>query len=499
MSTAKKILPTAGFLLAPSLIGAGPVIDFFDPTTVRHKAGPGATVAAVESRLRVSGSPSQVEARVAIEPIRGYWDLSFHTDISASLRNLSDSAINVSLRIENEGADERHNAITVSVGIAAGQVAVLAMPLTRPVGHLADGSPLILIGMRSFPWATSRKPAQPKIDPRKAVRIAVTATSAKGPVRFELTALELSGSTVFTPAPGKPLFPLFDEFGQFIHWEWPGKIHSVNDMRRHLEEENADLARHPRPEDWDEYGGWASGPALRATGAFRTQKYRGKWWLVDPNGRLFFSYGPACIQLNGDPTAIERRRNYFAWLPDPTDPRYKEFFSSAEVKDDFDFGTGSVRSFSFAQVNLLRKYGENWREESAELAHRRVASWAMNTMANWSDLEVCRLDRFYPNRHGRTPYTQPVRFRGAPSLRGRQGRSFHDPFHPGFVVALRSGMKELAEPTATTPGALGISSRTRFPGTGRTYFGARSSRRRINPPSRRSFGLSRRSTAAWTD
>jgi hypothetical protein len=468
------ILPIAGFLLAPLLMGAGPGIQFFDRATVRHKAEPGVMMSVAERGgrplLRVSSAATRGKVRVTLEPDHGYWDLSFYTDISATLRNLSGSPLNVSLRIENEGADERSNAITGSVEVAAGGSAVLEMPLTRPIGHMADGSPLILIGMRSFPWANSRKPALPRIDPRKVTRIAVNATGTKGPVRFELTALNLHGSTEMKPAPGKPVFPLFDEFGQYIHWEWPGKTHSVDDMRVRLEEETADLARHARPQEWDEYGGWASGPALRATGAFRTEKYQGKWWLVDPNGKLFFSYGPACVQLSGDPTTIDRRRNYFAWLPDEKDPRYKDFFSSVEVRDDFDFGTGSVRTFSFLQTNLLRKYGEQWREESAEMAHRRLASWAMNTLANWSDLEVCRMDRFSPSRRGRTPYTQPVGFRGAPSLRGRQGRSFHDPYDPRFAEALRSGMKELAELTAEDPWCIGYFVQNEVPWNGQNIF-----------------------------
>jgi hypothetical protein len=192
--------------------------------------------------------------------------------------------------------------------------------------------------------------------------------------------------------------------------------------------------------------------------------------MVDPNGKLFFSYGPACVQLNGDPTTLDRRRNYFAWLPEPTDPHYKDAFSSAEVREDFDFGTGSLNTFSFLQANLFRKYGENWREESAELAHRRVASWAMNTMANWSDLEVCRLDRFHPGRKGRTPYTLPVGLRGAPSLKGRPGTTFHDPFHPAFAEAIRNGMKEVAELTADDPWCIGYFVQNEVPWNGQNIF-----------------------------
>ena len=45
----------------------------------------------------------------------------------------------------------------------------------------------------------------------------------------------------------------------------------------------------------DRFGGWADGPKLNATGAFRTEKLNGKWWLVDPDGRLFFSLGVQAV------------------------------------------------------------------------------------------------------------------------------------------------------------------------------------------------------------
>jgi len=59
-------------------------------------------------------------------------------------------------------------------------------------------------------------------------------------------------------------------------------------MEKHKQEEEADLKEHPEPKDRDVYGGWSAGPKLEATGYFRAEKYNGKWWLVDPEGRLFW-------------------------------------------------------------------------------------------------------------------------------------------------------------------------------------------------------------------
>ena len=46
------------------------------------------------------------------------------------------------------------------------------------------------------------------------------------------------------------------------------------------------------------YGGAASGPKLKATGFFRTAKSSGRWWLVDPEGRLFISVGLCSVNLS---------------------------------------------------------------------------------------------------------------------------------------------------------------------------------------------------------
>ena len=70
------------------------------------------------------------------------------------------------------------------------------------------------------------------------------------------------------------------------------------------EPEAKDLAEHPGPEDWDQYGGSLNGPQLKATGFFRTEKVNGKWWLVDPDGQLFFSHGMDCVRPQ-DSTPID--------------------------------------------------------------------------------------------------------------------------------------------------------------------------------------------------
>ncbi|TWT84050.1 hypothetical protein CA13_55260 [Planctomycetes bacterium CA13] len=79
-------------------------------------------------------------------------------------------------------------------------------------------------------------------------------------------------------------FPFVDRYGQYMHGTWPGKTRSAGAIAAQHQAELVDLDAHPGPVDWDRYGGWAAGKKLEATGHFRTEKYRWKWWLVDPEG-----------------------------------------------------------------------------------------------------------------------------------------------------------------------------------------------------------------------
>jgi hypothetical protein len=77
-------------------------------------------------------------------------------------------------------------------------------------------------------------------------------------------------------APAPPLKGIVDRFGQYTGADYPGKIHEEADLQAQREAEAKELKAAPRPADRDEWGGWAKGPQLQATGWFRTQKVGGK-------------------------------------------------------------------------------------------------------------------------------------------------------------------------------------------------------------------------------
>lgn len=110
-----------------------------------------------------------------------------------------------------------------------------------------------------------------------------------------MKALPPEGSEPWMKMETAKFLPCIDKYGQFRWRDWPGKTKSDDDLRRVADDEAKDLAAHPGPTDWDQYGGWTAGPKLAATGRFRTEKLNGKWWLVDPDGRLYWSFGPVRV------------------------------------------------------------------------------------------------------------------------------------------------------------------------------------------------------------
>ena len=220
-------------------------------------------------------------------------------------------------------------------------------------------------------------------------------------------------------------FPFIDKYGQLIHKDWPGKIHSDADLKDALEREEADLAAHPGPKGWNKYGGWADGPKYKATGHFRVEKINGKWWMIDPEGCLFWSHGPVRITTSSAVTNLEGREHFFAELPKADSPLghfYKTFDPLLWPHYEF---RKIHHIYDFTSANAYRKYGPEWESRYADISHRRLRSWGMNTLANGTDIRICRQDR--------TPYAGRFELR-SPIIAGAKlfWEKFKDPFDPAF-------------------------------------------------------------------
>lgn len=216
-----------------------------------------------------------------------------------------------------------------------------------------------------------------------------------------------------------------DRFGQYAGADWPGKVHDEKDLFDQRKAEAEELNAQPAMAGRDRFGGWASGPKQEAAGFFRTANVDGKWWLVDPDGNLFFSSGIDCL-VEGDSTIITGRESWFTWLPDKDDPMSKFYGTFDHVHSG---PVSSGRLFNFFRANLVRKYGPAPEPAFREASLKRLPSWGFNTIGNWSSHAY--------HRNGRVPYVATTSIEGD-HKRLSSGSDYwgrmHDPFDPAFAA-----------------------------------------------------------------
>lgn len=160
--------------------------------------------------------------------------------------------------------------------------------------------------------------------------------------------------------------PAVDQFGQWIPDEWKGKANSLDELRAIWDEEDETLQSGNF--NASKYGGYLDTKA-KATGFFRVEKIDKKWWFIDPEGHFFFSAGSTGIGSTRSFARVDGR----------------EYIYKSLVPVELSQTDPQIGKASFFTWNLYRRYGENWYEKWKEMTFRRMDSWGLNTVANWSD------------------------------------------------------------------------------------------------------------------
>ena len=238
-------------------------------------------------------------------------------------------------------------------------------------------------------------------------------------------------------------FPFIDQYGQYKYKEWAGKVHSDADLQKAREIEEADLAAHKGATDRNKYGGWANGPKHEATGRFYLKKVDGKWWFVDPEGCLWWSHGVVRVTPSCAVTPIDNRKFYFEGLPEQGSEFEQFYYTYDALLKPYYTQRGHKETYDFSSANIYRKYGENYLAKYGEMAHRRLRSWGLNTIANSSDKDICLMSK--------TPYIERLEIHSAP-IDGTGGLwwQLSDPFDKSFkeelIAQLSAREKELKDP-----------------------------------------------------
>ncbi len=373
-----------------------------------------------------------------------YFDFSEAGVLAAEVENLSPYPIDIVLEIQGELPDGRKALSKSGIALNAGEKSVLRHRFS-PVVNTSFAPGGVFDPFPGFP-----NPRRP--DPARITRIVLMCRRPMREFRFAVSPFvaeappERPAAALASPA---AFYPCIDRFGQYRHADWPGKIRREADFAAAREREESDLAAHPPgTAGRTVYGGWADGPTLKATGHFRVEKYRGKWFFVDPAGKLFWSFGIDCL-YPANPTCVDGRREYFEWLPERDDPKFGGLYGVNRRSSAFyrKKGIETPRTFDFHLANLLRKYGDCSPEQFARIAARRLLSWSFNTMGNWNTAEVRRICRM--------PYVVQAKAAGSPLL-GTAPYNLYDVFEPGFQAAIEADMKREFRAALDDPYCIGF-------------------------------------------
>ena len=436
-----------GFSAATASTADQVLFDFtpgFDASKIAATdAKAAANAPGAKAGLRVATGHSATWPGITLSAPGGQWDLTAYSCVTLALSNPGTNSVTVYCRVDNTGADGTDHCLTHSMALRPGQKGNLSVPLKRTGDDTLGGK---LFGMRGYPVGSG---GTGTIDPSRITQLVIFVCEPRADHLFDIRDIRATGTYQPPTAwikDADQFFPFIDAFGQYRHKDWPGKVKSVADLKARREAEAKELTRRPGPKNWDKFGGWAAGPRLPATGFFRAEKVKGKWWLVDPEGRLFFSHGIDCVRML-DTTPIEERASWFADFPGDQ-PEFAAFRSHGYALKGHYAGR-SPECFCFAGANLARKYGSDWGQAYPQVIHKRLRSWGLNTIANWSDGATYRLRL--------TPYTDTIGSGNAKQIEGSEGYwgKFPDVFDPSFADGLRGSMAGKRNDSAGDPWCIG--------------------------------------------
>lgn len=292
---------------------------------------------------------------------------------------------------------------------------------------------LPLTALSQNAWGLAREGAWLKptcggaaVEPEHVTRIELALLRHDGnPVRFAITPILIVHSE--PPRLEKPVLPegkLLDELGQSLLHDWPTRTRSEGEMIDRLRQQDASIDSRRWPAAYSRWGGWAHGPKLEANGFFRTHHDGRRWWLVDPDGCLFWSAGIDCVAPNVEST-IDGIEDALTWVPPPT--------------------TNIIgrHGVNYLVANFMKAFGSTWGEKWQRITLSHLRDFGFNTVGNWSHWEVARAAGF--------PYVRPLAFKLATPMVFRE---FPDVYHPDFTADCDAFARQLQE-TRDDPAMIG--------------------------------------------
>ncbi len=413
------------------------------------------------------------------------WDWSQEDSVSLSMdiENPSDESAHVFFALKHESGDSHNSTALVPANSKHRYwVTITGNDMMIETGLRSNPKPND--GYRHFVWRWGNK----WIDLSKVSELEFSFTSMARDTTLIIDDLSVHPSKPFDES---LLINISDQYGQNMKAEFADKIHNDEELKQRTKQELTELDG-KLMSDRSRFGGYKDGPKLAATGYFRTQKHNGKWWLVDPEGHLFYSHGIANIRMANTSTftgydfkddsvrqtnsnevtpedskglsrvkgealasryvASELRKQMFNWLPNYDDElgNHYGYRQSAHI-GVLEHG----ETYSHYQANLERKYGETspysfidkWKDVTLD----RMRNWGFTSFGNWVDPMFYQQDKM--------PYFANGWIIGdfkTVSSGNDYWSPLPDPFDPEFANRARITIDIIAEEVKNSPWCVGV-------------------------------------------
>lgn len=311
-------------------------------------------------------------------PAGSAWDWSRNSTLAVDVTNPTDAAETFNIRVDDGTPVWKprplhvHSASATIAAHASGTYFVDLSSAANPVDPGMQCDPPIKPrpGMIAMNGVGS-------VDPSHIVSYSVFVTRPLSPEILLVKSVRL------LPGDGSDerFTGIVDRFGQYTRADWPGKVHDAAELRGDATAGGAHSGEPAAPAGRDVYGGWADGPLLKATGSFRTERRDGRWWFVDPDGRLYLAMGAVSPGMS-EPTLVTAREKMFTWLPSPGEPLAR--FYGQLPANVFSGPVKSGSTYDFLAANLYRKFGDQyaqpWKTETLD----RLKAWGLNSISGWA-------------------------------------------------------------------------------------------------------------------
>ena len=394
------------------------------------------------SLRRVVLPPGQDWPGTTLRPNGLAWNWGDATALSLDVANGESRPVPLFLRVDDDAlATNSTHSLTTRIDLAPRQRVELLLPLdigqsgmlAGPSGPDAAAPGRLLLGQ-----------THGRIDPRHVVALRLSSVRSEIPVHLlvgDPHPVAIGGWRVRYRG-------MADAYGQRVGGAWPEKVASDQALARRQQAAQAevDAALRAAPVAADRYGGLEGGPVFDATGFFRVQRDRTRWWLVTPEGHAFFSIGVDAVVPSGF-TPVAGRAALFASLPDGAD-RLSRYYGPDGRRDWFDIYA----------ANLDRGLGPDWPSLWPDRTLRRLRAWGFNTLGNWSDPGLWAAHAL--------PYVTELGIRAPRVVPMGAGHAVPDPFDPGFPQAADAAAARQAAARGADPWLIGT-----FAGNELPWFG----------------------------